>query len=272
MIVRMLGVQGLAKTTPEFRSELWRVATRLGLEAGYIAAVMAHESGFSPMAKNPQGGATGLIQFMPATAQALGTSTQALASMSAEEQLTYVEKFFRPYAHSIRKDVPGDYLMATFMPAFVGRSPDTVLFSRGDKGYAANSGFDHDKKGTITIADVTNDIDKIVATARTLPSIEVDTTLPLGGAGSLRPSSSPLSAPLSFSGPSSLPVLRAGSRGSAVVLWQRYLNHTAIIGTTVNVSGVFDSMTAEATEKYQVARGLSADRVVGQATWSTVLS
>ncbi len=284
MIVQMLGVPGLEKMSPEFRSELWRLAQRLGLNADYIACVMQHESGLNPAATNPNGGATGLIQFMPATAQALGTSTQALRDMGAEAQLKYVERFFAPYARKIRPDVPGDYLMATFMPKFIGDPPDTVLFARGTIGYTQNAGFDHAGKGTITIADVTSDIDKIVAAARPRPSIEVDTTLPLGpgGSGSVSPPPQP---PLPyFSGPSALPVLELGSRGLAVALWQRYLNHPASFGTGAStsgplatdrrcvVTGIFDSMTVDATRSYQSARGLVPDAHVGPITWGTVLS
>lgn len=76
---------------------------------------------------------------------------------------------------------------------------------------------------------------------------------------------------VSFSGPSALPVLRVGSRGSAVALWQRFLNKSSIVGTTVTVSGVFDGLTAEATRMYQAAKNLSADSVVGEQTWNTVL-
>ena len=38
-------------------------------------------------------GATGLIQFMPNTAEGLGTSTGELAGMSRARQMHYVEKY-----------------------------------------------------------------------------------------------------------------------------------------------------------------------------------
>lgn len=272
MNVQMLNVPGLDKTTPEFRSELWRMASRLGLNADYIAAVMSHESGLNPAATNPKGGATGLIQFMPATAIALGTTTSALRDMSAEDQLKYVERFFKPYAAKIRPGVPGDYLMATFMPAFIGQPANTVLFTRGEIGYEQNAAFDHAGKGTIVISDVTGDIDAIVTKARMRPSLEVDTTLPLGsgGSGSVSPPPAPPSP--SFSGPCALPELGFGSVGSAVALWQRFLNRTAIVDTTVIVSGVFDNLTLDATRTYQNARSLVPDGKVGPITWGTVLA
>lgn len=274
MLTTLLGIPGLAATSPAFRAELWRLAERLGLDPSYIAAVMSHESGLNPSATNPNGGATGLIQFMPATAKAMGTSTQELRDMSAEEQLAWVERFFRPYRKTMRSFVPGDYLMATFMPAFIGKPADTVLFAKGTIGYTQNAGFDHAKKGTILISDVTADIDKIVAEARRAPSVEVDTSIPLEGAAHSPPPlpSVPQSQPSpSFSGPCELPVLRAGSRGQAVALWQRFLNKSAIVGTTVTVNGVFDDLTTEATRAYQAAKKLKPDCIVGSMTWSTVL-
>lgn len=271
MKTTMLGIEGLEKTSPMFRAELWRIADRLKLDPSYIAAVMAHESGFNPQAVNPFSRATGLIQWMPTTAPAFGTTVDALASMTAEQQLTYVEKFFNLYKGRIRKDVPGDYMMAVFMPAFTGKDPSTVLFESGTKGYEQNkNAFDRQKKGNITIADVAADVDAIVARAQKRPLVEVDTSLPLGPAA--QPSQSQGSASPSFSGPCSLPVLREGDRGSAVALWQRYLNKSSIVGTTVTVSGVFDSLTVEATRMYQAAKHLSpVDAIVGKDTWATVL-
>lgn len=276
MITSMLGIPGLEKMSPMFRAELWRLAQRLGLDPALIAAVMKHESGFDPAATNKLAGATGLIQFMPATARAMGTSTDDLRRMSAEDQLKWVERFFKPYAKTMRPDVPGDYLMATFMPAFIGKPPETVLFAKGTIGYTQNAGFDHAGKGAITIADVTGDIDKIVAQARALPSVEVDTTLPLGGAGSLPPVPSH-SVPLpSFSGPSVLPVLKLGSSGLAVAVWQRYLVSR---GYLVLVSGVYSAGTSAATAMYQEAynaknpdRTITVDGDVGPQTWGTMLA
>jgi hypothetical protein len=57
-------------------------------------AAMAFETGetFSPSIKNKASGATGLIQFMRSTAKGSGTTTAALAEMTAVDQLDFVEK------------------------------------------------------------------------------------------------------------------------------------------------------------------------------------
>ncbi len=65
------------------------VADSLGARADDLAAVIWFESGrtFRPDARHPTSGATGLIQFMPSSAQRLGTTTEQLARMTAEQQL-----------------------------------------------------------------------------------------------------------------------------------------------------------------------------------------
>lgn len=113
-------------------------------------ACIAFESGhtFSPSVTNRAGsGATGLIQFMPDAAEALGTSTAALARMTAVEQLDYVGDYFRPYAKRIHS--LADMYMAILMPHYVGGDGDAVLFSSG-VAYRQNSGLDANDDGKVT--------------------------------------------------------------------------------------------------------------------------
>lgn len=142
--------------TPEFRDKVRAISSRLGNDPSDLMACMAWESGrsFSPAKKNMAGsGATGLIQFMPATAQALGTSTDALASMTAVEQLDWVEKYFQPYKGKLR-DL-SDLYMAILWPAAVGKPLDYVLWEKGSRPttYRQNAGLDANHDGTITKAE-----------------------------------------------------------------------------------------------------------------------
>ncbi len=179
-----------AKTSNRFRWLLLGVAERLGINADWLAGVMASESGgtFSPSIKNPMGGATGLIQFMPATAKILGTSVDELASMSAEDQLVYVEKYFKPHAGKMHSAT--DVYMATFMPAFVGKDPSFVIGRDGDdtpisgkltlaQVYKYNTGFDHNKDGQITVGEVGSTVEGILAKAAALPRIPVTPETPV---------------------------------------------------------------------------------------------
>ncbi|MEV5355731.1 glycoside hydrolase domain-containing protein [Streptomyces sp. NPDC052693] len=68
----------------------------------------------------------------------------------------------------------------------------------------------------------------------------------------------------------STPTLRDGATGEAVTRLQRAL--TAALGRTVTIDGVFGPDTAQAVRDYQSARGLTADGIVGTATWSALQS
>jgi hypothetical protein len=117
-------------------------------------AAMAFESAetFSPSIKNAAGsGAVGLIQFMPSTAKALGTTIEALEKMTAVDQLNYVRKYFAPRhgrLHSIE-----DVYMAILYPAAIGKPSDNTLFESGTKVYKQNKGLDANNDGKITIQE-----------------------------------------------------------------------------------------------------------------------
>lgn len=145
------------KVSPEFRDELVRQCKRLRWtpeHASWLMACIAFESGetFSPRVRNAAGsGATGLIQFMPATARGLGTTTEKLAAMTAEEQLHYVGEYFRPYAARIAG--LHDMYMAILMPKYVSAPMNAVLFNEGTVAYRQNSGLDKNTDGRITKAE-----------------------------------------------------------------------------------------------------------------------
>lgn len=158
----IVGVRGNPNVTPAFLAEVEAMATRLGTEPDYLLAVMSFETGgsFSPAQPNLAGsGATGLIQFMPATARGLGTSTAALAQMSAVEQLTYVERYFAQYPGSLGT-LEGVYTSvlsgrATPDPGATLRTPSGRDFAVGNVEYTQNAGLDFDRDGRITAGEAT---------------------------------------------------------------------------------------------------------------------
>jgi len=142
-----------AKVSATFRAKAFEIAGRLGVPANDLMACMAWESGrtFSPSKRSLAGsGATGLIQFMPATARAMGTTTDALAAMTAEDQLDYVEAYFQPWRGRLKN--LGDLYMAILWPAGIGKPDSFVLWSRDKRPttYRQNSGIDIDRDGEIT--------------------------------------------------------------------------------------------------------------------------
>lgn len=121
-----------------------------------LIGCMAWESAetFSPSIKNAAGsGATGLIQFMPATARGMGTTVEKLAAMSQIEQLSYVYKYFLPQKGKLRN--LGDVYMTILWPAGVGKDDSYVLWARSKKPttYRQNIGLDVNKDGVITRAE-----------------------------------------------------------------------------------------------------------------------
>lgn len=142
------------KKSSAFVNKTVAIAQDLRINPNDLFAIMDFESaGIDHRKVNPLSGATGLIQFMPSTARGMGTSTQALKSMSEIEQLDYVKKYFQPYKGRI-KDLP-DVYCAVLWPKCVGKSSDYVLFTRGSITYTQNNGFDKNKDGIITKQEIT---------------------------------------------------------------------------------------------------------------------
>ena len=146
------------KDDAPFQQEVSAVAGRLGVSEADLYAVMSFETGgsFSPSQKNMAGsGATGLIQFMPSTAEGLGTSTQALSGMSRVQQMQFVETYLKNAGVKPGMQL-SDLYMAVLFPAAVGKSDDYVLFGNGAMSgyggvaYDQNSGLDKNGDGSIT--------------------------------------------------------------------------------------------------------------------------
>ena len=89
---------------------------------------------------------------MPSTATHLGTTTAALAGMSAEAQLDYVKKYFQSYKGKLH--TLEDVYLAILYPAAIGKGADSTLFKSGTKAYTQNKGFDANHDGVITPAEV----------------------------------------------------------------------------------------------------------------------
>lgn len=138
-----------------FAKRVYVISELLGIVPDWLMIVMNFESGLNPKAVNQASGATGLIQFMPSTAQGLGTTTTALLDMSNVEQLTYVYKYLARYAGRI--DSLTDLYLCVFYPAAVGKDDNYQL--GGAKVAQQNSIFDSNKDGVLTKSEVTKYID-----------------------------------------------------------------------------------------------------------------
>ncbi|WP_432263980.1 hypothetical protein [Escherichia coli] len=138
-----------AKVSREFKLKVIEVCERLEINPDYLMSCMAFETGetFSPSVRNPNGSATGLIQFMANTARVLGTTINELAGMTSVEQMDYVEKYFKPYTGKIK--TIEDVYMVIFCPRAVGKPNSYILYNEG-KSYNDNKGLDLNKDNAIT--------------------------------------------------------------------------------------------------------------------------
>lgn len=111
----------------ELAAEIEAVAARLGAHPFNLANLINFESAktFKSDVRNPVSGATGLIQFMPATAKSLGTTTDALAQLSPVQQMAWVEKYLAQYRSIAPLSTVQALYMAVFYPKAMGWSLET---------------------------------------------------------------------------------------------------------------------------------------------------
>lgn len=144
----------------EFFSRLVRVCDDVACAPGDLLAVMMNESGIRPDAHNPNGDASGLIQFMPFVLRNLGWTQgdAAFRKLSAAEQLVFVRRYFAP--HKGRLANATAVYLATFLPALLPHAsePDFALVVSGGRlgwAYAPNLGFDRNHDGEIRVDELT---------------------------------------------------------------------------------------------------------------------
>ena len=132
--------QGLAhawSTDPEGVKAILRVADSLSRHPDRdtmspslrveLASIIENESRWNPAIKNSIN-CVGLIQFCPGTARTLGYSPAEIASLSRTEQARLVAEY---YSRLKPPRVPGDLYLLTFLPAYAGDPPGTVIACEG---------------------------------------------------------------------------------------------------------------------------------------------
>lgn len=119
---------------PEEALAIAEAADSVGGRGTHLARVMYAESRMNPRAVNASSGATGLIQWLPSSAQKLGTTTGRIARMSFLEQVALAERYLLAVASGEwAGGEPGlldtQFKMgaAVFYPAWRDRSPRSVL-------------------------------------------------------------------------------------------------------------------------------------------------
>lgn len=149
-----------------FALKLIQICKDLGIEnPNWLMFLMNSESGlnhtivnpYNNPLRNPEKGATGLIQFMPSTAKALGTSNTALQKMTNVQQLDFVKKYFVLQGAAGRIKSFVDAYFVVFFPAAIGK-PDSWVFQSKNLSASAiansNKIFDLNKDSLLTVAEV----------------------------------------------------------------------------------------------------------------------
>lgn len=108
-----------------FLVKVIEVSNYLKIPSDWLMAVMFKESGINAKAYNANGGASGLIQFMPSTMAQWNITGEQMRRLSGVDQLEYVKKYFSSYKGKILSY--GDLYLITFFPIAIGKPDDYVL-------------------------------------------------------------------------------------------------------------------------------------------------
>ncbi|MDR1652984.1 MAG: transglycosylase SLT domain-containing protein [Prevotellaceae bacterium] len=157
----MLFESYIKNNVESFKAKVESVAQKLAINPDWLMMVMYAESRLNPAAYNSSTGASGLIQFMPATAKALGTTTESLRALSNVAQMDWVYKYFKKYTGKIKSAY--DLYKITFFPISLGKPQNWVFQTStlsASRIAALNAGMDINKDGKITIAEFEEYVDK----------------------------------------------------------------------------------------------------------------
>jgi subtilisin family serine protease len=280
--------------TDAFFAAMHVVATSLGTQAEFLLAVMNSESGIRANAHNKNGNASGLIQFMPATLVRLGWTQghEAFRRLSAEEQLPFVERYYRPFVRQGLNSTARLY-QATFLPATLNRGsePDTVIVDVNNNdnafAYGPNRALDRRGDGRILVGDLTAFVERAKRSPRWGEALQrlnaaAPGPLPVPPPGPLPVPPVPVPPVPPGPLPTTRPLLRRGARGDAVREAQLLLNTVhmrnlaaglpPLRGAPLEVDGAFGPRTFAAVVAFQQQAFPNApgewDGVIGPRTWA----
>ena len=136
--------------TPEKAASIARVAKNIGVNPNDLAAVISFETGgtFSPSKRNPNSSATGLIQFMAGSGgtkgKYYGMTRDQFGSLSFDEQMKYVEKYFMDRSSRFRAGNEAKNTTGDVYGAVTGYG-----YKKGSREYNLNKVWDSNKNGII---------------------------------------------------------------------------------------------------------------------------
>ncbi|MGB0839502.1 MAG: transglycosylase SLT domain-containing protein, partial [Chitinophagales bacterium] len=150
-----------------FEKKVRKVSYDLAVPPEWLMAVMHSESRFDASVANHKGsGATGLIQWMPATAKDMKVTVEKLRNMNHVQQLDYVYTYLnqkRKQYHDYRSLT--DVYLAILYPKAMGENYCYTLYAAPSKEYEMNKGLDINKDKRVTVQDIDERMKKKYKTA-----------------------------------------------------------------------------------------------------------
>lgn len=133
---------------PAFQKQLSTMQAKWpGLTKAKLYNTINGESGFNPKAYN-KSGASGLFQFMPATAKGLGYTTSEIMGKDPAGQLKVYDEYLTANGYN-----GGELGIMQAAPAFANASPDTEVYRRGTAAHKQNPGW-RGSDGRITVRSI----------------------------------------------------------------------------------------------------------------------
>jgi hypothetical protein len=174
-------------TDPGFYQKLLQVSSEVQMKPEDLLNVMSLESGVDPTAHNPNGNASGLIQFMPATLKSMGYqgSHADFRQLSPTDQLDYVKQYILnqmkfnggPFTSAAQYYVANFLPVALQLPGIKKGDPSTIIVAKNPDHphlpgvsthmesvyYNANPVLDADHDGAITYGDIQTVLNRVSA-------------------------------------------------------------------------------------------------------------
>lgn len=162
----------------QFWNKLSQISGSVGLNPEDLLAVMFYESGLNPAAHNKDGDASGLIQFMPGTLDAVGFKGDPadFRQLNADKQLDYVSRYVASKAKfnsggfksAAQYYVANLWPVALQLPGVRNEDPSAIIIEENPThqkypgvsldyeraAYRSNAVLDVDRDGKITYGDL----------------------------------------------------------------------------------------------------------------------
>ncbi len=148
----------------EFLKAVQELSEYLGILPEWLLTCFYMESTFNPSAVNKFTNAVGLIQFMPATLNAMGYTKEQVLSMSPVQQMEVVKKYFQSKKGKLKSLT--DVYLTIFYPVAIGKPDSFVIGSEASKAFSQKVGlqnavYDSNKDGVITKGEIKKKIEAV---------------------------------------------------------------------------------------------------------------